>query len=280
MKEPYSSGLPDRFVELVGDIPHRSIHDLNQLDEERRERLYSLLIPDKVFEMFGIDRTTFTNPDGDRVVDFKAPARSTFAIIEVREYPGDLDCIFYLEIEDTAFFKIDINFLIINDPHASRFETDIDATGRRTKFATVRRNIPEELRAMQAGLTPGQVRKGLRLFGDFVPIANAFISAMGQDMIIAEPLAYNNAIVFENYGFSYIRGRRKMAEINEGFQPGGELYERLDGSTPFRQPDMEKTVRGRSWAIHDGILGEPWRGIDMYRALKPADVCTFPDCAY
>ena len=280
MEESSSGGLAEKFRELAGDVPHRNIHDLNQLDEERKERVYSLLIPDKVHDMFGIDRTTLTNPDGDRVVDIKAPSRSTFAIIEVREYPGDQDCIFCLEIEDTAFFRIDINFLIINDPRAPRFDTDIDATGRRTKFATVRRNIPEEIKAMEAGLTPGQVRKGLRMFGDFVPIATTFVSSMGQDMIIAEPLAYNNAIVFENYGFNYIRGRRRMTEIDEGFQPGGELYERLDGSTPFRQPGMEKTVRGRSWAIHDGILGEPWRGIDMYRPLKPADVCTFPECVY
>ncbi|MDY6795964.1 MAG: hypothetical protein SWK76_11930 [Actinomycetota bacterium] len=43
---------------------------------------------------------------------------------------------------------------------------------------------------------------------------------------------------------------------------------------------MDKTMRDRSWAIHDGILGEPWRGIEMYRSLKPADVCTFPGCVY
>jgi len=103
---------------------------------------------------------------------------------------------------------------------------------------------------------------------------------MGQDMVIAEPLAYNNAIIFESYGFNYVRGRRKMEEINAGFQPGGELFEKLDGSTPFRRPGMEKTVRGRAWAIHDGILGEPWRGIEMYRGMRPADVCTFPGWVY
>lgn len=133
---------------------------------------------------------------------------------------------------------------------------------------------------MEAGLSPGQVRKGLRLFGDFVPIARDFVAAMGQDMVISEPLAYNSAILFESYGFNYIRGKRKMVEIHRGFQPGGELLEKLDGSTPFRQPGIEKTVRGRSWAIHDGILDEPWRGIEMYRSLKPSDVRTFPEWVY
>ncbi|MBN2025195.1 MAG: hypothetical protein JW854_00330 [Actinobacteria bacterium] len=272
--------MTEEFRRLIGKSDHHNIHEINQLDEEAKERVYSLLVPDRIFDLFELDRETHTNLYGERILEIKASPKSTYAIIEVREHPGDQDCIFFLEIEDTSFFKIDINFLIINDPHSPRFSTDIDQTGRRTKFATVRRNIPEETRAMEAGLAPGQVRKGLRMLKYFVPRAVAFVSAMGQDMIIAEPLAYNNAIVFEGYGFNYIRGRRKMLEINEGFQPGCEYFEKLDGSTPFRQPGMDKTVRGRSWAIHDGILGEPWRGIEMYRRVEPAAICTFPDCVY
>ena len=280
MNHEQAGKIAGELDRLVGSASRRNIHDLNQLEKSVKERVYSLLIPDRAFSLFDIDRDGLTNLYGERVVEFKTPPKGTYAIIEVREYPQDQDCIFFLEIEDTAFFKIDINFLIINDPHSPRFNTDLDEAGRRTKFATVRRNIPEEIRAMEAGLAPGQVRKGLRMLKHFVPIAIAFVSAMGQDMIIAEPLAYNNAIIFENYGFNYLRGRRKMLEINEGFKPGGEYFEKLDGSTPFRQPGMEKTVRGRSWAIHDGILGEPWRGIEMYRRIEPAEVCTFPDCVY
>lgn len=268
------------FQDLVGGLPHLTIHDLNQMGKETKERLYSLLIPDKVFDLFDIDRRDFTNRQGERVVKIIASERTLFAIIEVREHPGDQDCIFFLEIEDTAFYKVDINFLIINDPHGPRFNTDLDENGRRTKFSTVKRNIPEEIRAMEAGLAPGQVRPGLRLFKDFVQIARDFMLAMGQDMVVSEPLGYNNAIIFESQGFGYIRGRRKMEEINKGFQPGGELFRMLDGSTPFRKPGAEKTVRGRSWAIHDGILGEPWRGIEMYHPLKPANVCTFPGWIY
>ncbi len=278
--EAEAQRVREAFERLVGKAPRRNIHDLNRLHETTRERVYSLLIPDPIFEMFAIDRETLANREGEKVVEVKAPEGATFAIIEVRERPQDRDCIFFLEIEDTAFFKIDINFLIINDPRSPRFDTDVDSAGRRTKFATVRRNIPEEIKAMEAGLAPGQVRRGLRLFSRFAPLALGFIAAMGQDMVIAEPLAYNNAIIFESYGFNYIRGRRKMEEINAGFQPGGELFERLDGSTPFRRPGMEKTVRGRAWAIHDGILGEPWRGIEMYRAMQPANVCTFPGWQY
>ena len=270
----------ETFERLVGDTPRRNIHDLNRLEAHVKERVYSLLVPDRIFEMLAIDRDTFANPRGERAVEVRAPEGATFAVIEVRERPGDRDCVFFLEIEDTAFFKIDINFLIINDPRSPRFNTDVDTAGRRTKFATVRRNIPEEIKAMEAGLAPGQVRRGLRLFRRFAPLVLGFVEDMGQDTVIAEPLAYNNAIIFESCGFNYIRGRRKMEEINAGFQPGGELYEKLDGSSPFRRPGMDKTVRGRAWAIHDGILGEPWRGIEMYRTKNPANVCTFPGWVY
>jgi len=270
----------DRLESLFRTERLYNIHAINQLPLELKEAVYRELIPDRLFRLFSIDDALFINQDGERVVDFITPRQAGFAIIEMRTRPTDRDCVFFLEIEDTAFFKIDINFLIVNDPRSPRFDTDVDTTGRRTKFATVRRNIPEEIKAMEAGLAPGQVRRGLRLFRDFAPLALGFVEAMGQDMIIAEPLAYNNAIIFESYGFNYIRGRRKMEEINAGFQPGGELFEKLDGSTPFRRPGMEKTVRGRAWAIHDGILGEPWRGIEMYRGMRPAGVCTFPGWVY
>ncbi len=264
------------FSALTGKRLPLTIHELNQLAQEEKERLYSLLIPDRAFELFKIDRRYFTNPAGGKVLEVRADPTLPFAVIELRERPEDRDCIFYLEIEDTAFGRFEVSFLVINDVRAPRFETDLDEQGRRTKFATVRRNIPEEVRAMQAGLAPGQVRKGLRLLGDFLSLALDFAESMGQDMILAEPLTYCAAITFEVHGFNYMRGRRKMEEIDRDFRPGGPLHEKLDGSTPFRRPGMEQTVRGRAWAIHDGILGEPWRGVEMYLMRKPAGICTFP----
>jgi acetoin utilization protein AcuC len=45
------------------------------------------------------------------------------------------------------------------------------------------------------------------------------------------------------------------------------LHARLDGSTPFRRPSLALTVRGRAWAIHDGILDEPWESPKMYKTV-------------
>lgn len=281
MQKSGTRAVEDELVALTGDAPRNSIHALNQLPSEVKERIYTLLVPQRVFTMFSIDPHTFRNSQGERVVNVIAPRQAGFAIIEVRERPDDRDCIFFLEIADTAFFKVEITFLIVNDPRSPRFNTDIDDAGRRTKFGTARRNIPEEIRAMQAGLAPGQVRRGLHLLKDFLPLALRFISAMGHDMLVAEPLAYHDAIIFEKYGFNYMRGRKKMEDIDRRFRPGGDLLMKLDGSTPFRMPGMEKTVRGRSWAIHDGILGESWKDVEMYRHVKnPAGVCTFPGWVY
>ena len=73
-----------------------------------------------------------------------------------------------------------------------------------------------------------------------------------------------------------------MEWIHQEFQaPHGELFKRLDGSTPFRMPGMEQTVRGRSWAIHDGILGEPFTAIHMYRRVRvDAGISTFPNAEW
>ncbi len=274
-------GVAGELRALAEGNPFHNIHAINQLETDVKERAYSLLIPDNIFALFKIDRTTFLNPQQERVVKTIAPRQAGFAIVEVREHPGDRDCIYFLEIADTPFFKVEITFLIINDPRSHRFNTDIDDAGRRTKFGTARRNIGEELKAMQAGLAPGQVRRGLHLLRDFMPLVLQFLSAMGQDMLVAEPLAYHDAIIFERYGFNYVRGRKKMDHIAKEFRPGGELYARLDGSTPFRQPGAEKTIRGRSWAIHDGILGESWKDVEMYRPVaKPSRVCTFPGGTY
>jgi hypothetical protein len=80
-----------------------------------------------------------------------------------------------------------------------------------------------------------------------------------------------------------------MKRIHELFQPGGELYEKLDNSNPFRRPEFAQSVRGRSWAIHDGILddlsddilGEGWVSPVMYRMVeKPRPMITFPEPEY
>jgi hypothetical protein len=134
---------------------------------------------------------------------------------------------------------------------------------------------------MRAGLAPGQVRRGLRLARDLVPILERFIEALHHDAFYIQPLAYHNAILFERLGFAYVMGLGRMEWIHAEFSPGGLLHSRLDESTPFREPGAQNSVRGRSWAIHDGIMGLPYGDIKMYRrAHIHAGVSTFPRAAW
>jgi len=139
--------------------------------------------------------------------------------------------------------------------------------GSSTLRGTALRNIPAEIAAMRAGLAPGQVRKGLRHLQRLLQDLEQVFAAMHQYEFDVEPLFYHAAVLFERYGFRYSRGEAFMRRIHEGFAPGGDLRARMDGSTPFRQPEMADTIRGRSWAIHDGILDEPWDGVKMYKRL-------------
>ena len=82
-----------------------------------------------------------------------------------------------------------------------------------------------------------------------------------------EPLFYHNAILFERCGFHYVKGRELMRRIHAGFLPDGDLQHQLDRSTPFRDPAAAGSIRGRSWAIHDGILGAPWDDVKMIKRI-------------
>ena len=129
---------------------------------------------------------------------------------------------------------------------------------------------------MEAGLAPGQVRRGLRMMSDMVACWDAFFGRLGNRFYFLEPLGYNSAILYERAGFQYLKGKEKMVWTDREFRPGGLLHARLDGSTPFRQPSHARTVRGRAWAIHDGILDEPWESPKMYKTVGVhANVDTF-----
>jgi len=96
-------------------------------------------------------------------------------------------------------------------------------------------------------------------------------------LIEADLLTYCNAIRYELFGFDYLSGRRLMLDIDRKFQPGGSYFKRLDGSTGFRLPGMERSSRGRSWAIHDSIMDMPWDDVRIYKMFGlHAGVNTFP----
>lgn len=265
----------------VDGVPLYSVRQISELSPTLKRAIYRQLLPMKLLADYGIDPETLCDDQGNELVSFSFPEGSRTVEIDVRPEVGFPDPLLYVELADTRLNQIEVVLFTVNDPQAERFETDRDWRGQRTKFGTLRRNIPEEVGAMKAGLAPGQVRKGLRLSRTLLPLFEKFVARLGHDYYLMEPLAYHNAILFERLGCNYVQGRRKMQWIHLGFQPGGLLYEKLDGSTPFLQADAWRTIRGRSWAIHDGILGEPWHGIKMYKRVgRRAGVDTFPGAEY
>ena len=255
-----------------------TIREINSLPEVEKREIYLSLIPPWIMEAYQIDPTR----DGAYAqVRYMTPTGSRAMELDVRRNPADPDPLLYMNMADTFNHQLLVLLVVVNDPDAQRFNVDIDQQGNKTNFGTTSRNIPAELAAKEAGLAPGQVRKGLRAFRRNVPVFESFVEKMGQELFLIEPLAYHNAIVFERYGFNYMRGLKDMKLIHEQFQPNGDLHERLNDSNPFRPKSAWNSVSGRSWAIHDGILGHPFTGFQMYTRIgKDAGVSSFPDATW
>lgn len=271
--------------QLIGDahLPV-TIKALNTLPENPKLRLYRTLIPIQVLAEFDINPRTWKNPDKLSQVRLVAGVETNLVKISAWYGEDPSNEFFYLELADNAYNGIDLNFLIANDPTSRKYNTDFDEQGRETLFGTVHRNHAEEEKAMQAGLAPGQVRVGLRRSQIILNHIETFLTMMAHHAFFLEPLSYVSAWIFEKRGFAYSKGHQLMDTIHKEFQPGGELYKALDGSTPFRQPNQWQTVRGRAWAIHDGILSvidKNWDGLKMIKQVgRHAGANTFPGAKY
>ena len=268
---------------LVDGVPMHSIRQINALPAEHKGQVYRHLIPDDLLLQFNIHPATGTNAAGVKLVNIEATPGTSFLRIRVLPFPDFPDPLFQLELGDTGNYQLEVLLVIINDPYSERFDVDRDWKGEPTKFGLMRRNLEEEERAMQAGLAPGQIRRGLRQMSRQQKLVEEFAAGLGREQYLANPLGYHSAIFLEWQGFGYIQGRRKMQWIHQEFQPGGALFQKLDASTPFRRPETAHTVRGRSWAIHDGILGEAWSALEMRmfkRVGRHAGVCTFQNAVY
>lgn len=268
---------------LEGDatIPF-TLKQINELPENIRRRVYRNLIPAHLLTRFGIDPITWFGANKESLVFIKADNEKVF--LSARTTPLEADEFFALELADNMLNGIDLNLLLLNNPVSPRFNTDMDANGNLTMFGTVSRNIETETLAKEAGLAPGQVRDSLSASRIVLDQVETFLATIGQRAYFLEPLSYASAWVFERRGFAYVRGHKLMDDINREFQPLGKLHAALDSSSSFRQPDQWNTVRGRAWAIHDGILeaiDSTWDKLRMVKQVgKHANVNTFPDFIY
>jgi len=264
---------------LLQDEELYSIAQVNRLPHEQMLQVYKHLVPLDILRRFEIDSQALTDSEGHALYECE-PGLSSVEL-SLRHMWNAEDPVLYLQLADTPNNQIEVVLFIVNDPYSERFDTDRLPDGTPTYFGTLKRNLGEEIRAMEAGLAPGQVRQGLSATRSLIPILEQFVLGLHHDAFYIQPLAYHNAILFERLGFAYMLGLGRMEWIQKEFASGGLLFRRLDNSTPFRRRGAEKSVRGRSWAIHDGILGEPYSNVKMYKRVGiHAGVVTFPDAAW
>jgi hypothetical protein len=260
-------------------MPPSTIGGINLLPEPEKRAMYARYIPQELLKKFDIP--PLSSAIGRNLLQFRFAAGSSDVEMSLYHQPDFPDPIFYAHLTDTMNAQIHVLLYILNDPGSPRFDVDRMPDGTPTKFGTFQRNIEAEENALEAGLAPGQIRRGLRMLSQAIEAFEKFATALGHDMYFIEPLYYHNAVIFERYGFAYQMGKRLMDSIHAGFQPGGDLNAQLDGSTAFRRPEAGNGIRKRSWAIHDGILGEPFTKVTMYKRVGiQAGLNTAPDCAW
>jgi hypothetical protein len=235
-----------------------SLREVIEWDLRWQRMLFRILVPIDLLVQHQINPIALTDSQG-RPVAFSRPGadRSSFRL---ELYPsGDApEPMAELELADTQYNQIEVVWVAMQNPTAPRFDTDL---------VPGRRNPAAEEAAMVAGLAPGQVRQGLGAFRWLAERIETMRLCLNQRELVVRPLFYHTAVLFEQLGFAYIHGLHRMEAIAQGFGVDGDLLARLDSSTPFRGPELAATIRGRSWAIHDGILPEPWDRVRMVKHL-------------
>jgi len=257
-----------------------TISAINQMPDEQKREIYGRLIPPEIVDKFSLNPNLLDSENRSLLFIRSAPG-TTSAEMRLYHRFGFPDPILYGQIADTIHGQIHILLYVLNDPFSPRFDVDCLPDGRPTHFGTQSRNLQAELAAMRFGLAPGQIRPGLHLLGPAINAFEHFVASLGHDLYFAEPLYFHNAIIFEHYGFAYQKGRKLMERIHDGFTENGNLREKLDGSSPFRNVNAINSIRLRSWAIHDNLLGVPFSDVTMYKWIgKSAGINTSNNCPW
>jgi len=257
-----------------------TISGVNRLSVAEKRHIYARILPPVLLMRFNLSLEQLEAPDSPLLI-LNADKGSTSTEMALYHTPGFRDPVLYGHITDTLNGQVHILLYVLNDPNAPRFDVDRLPDGTSTRFGTGVRNMQAEQAALQAGLAPGQVRRGLRMLGEAITGFEDFVASLGHELYFVEPLYYHVAAIFERYGFAYAKGRRRMETIHNGFLPGEDLTKRLDDSSPFRMPAAAQSIRLRSWAIHDGLLGEPFTDVTMYKRIRQhAGVSTCSGCGW
>ena len=136
-----------------------TISGINQLSNPEKRQIYARVIPPELLDRFHLS-PFLVDKEGNSLLHLKADPGSTSIEMSLFHKHGFPDPILYGHITDTINGKLHVLLYILNDPDSPRFDVDHMPDGTPTSFGTRYRNIEAEIAAMQAGLTPGQIRRG------------------------------------------------------------------------------------------------------------------------
>ena len=256
-------------------IQAQSIAGINNLPENEKREIFLHLVPKNIFDRFSLPYNLIDS-NGNNLLHIQGKPGSESLELRLYHQAGFRDPILYCHMVDTLNGQIHVLLYIMNDPFSPRYNIDVLPDGTKTEFGTRKRNLEAEHQAMQAGLLPGQIRRGLNILSDAVDSFETFVKNLGHNMYFNEPLYYHNAIIFERYGFNYQSGKKRMETIHQRFLEDQDIIKLL-GTSPFKRPEAQHSIFFRSWAIHDGILGEKFDGVTMYKIIdKKGELDTAP----
>ena len=163
-----------------------SIAAVNRLAREDKEALCARLIPSEPLSRFGIG-PDLCCADGELLAEFRCVEGATDVVAILRHAVTAADPLLYAHVTDTVSGQIHVLLFVVNDPTSPRFEVDRMPDGRPTQFGVLQRNLEAEAAAMQAGLAPGQVRRGLRLLEPSIAAFEGFVVQLGRESALARP---------------------------------------------------------------------------------------------
>ena len=135
---------------------------INLLPEAEKRQLYSRMIPLQLMARFHLNPYLVDRHGNDLLV-LNCPSGSSSTEISLFHQADFPDPILYGHLTDTMNGQIHILLYILNDPDSLRFDIDRLPDGTLTQLGAKYRHIDAEIAAIQAGLSPGQIRSGLHI---------------------------------------------------------------------------------------------------------------------
>lgn len=152
-----------------------TIRGINDLPPADKDPIYQTLIPAWVYSMFGISADNTIR--GTYVIHKRCPAGSSTVELSVYHAPEATEPVIYLHMGDTLTSRLIVLLVVINDPKSPRFAVDMDEHGQPNELGTRARNIPEEWRALDAGLAPDKFGVDCAFFVRPFPFLRPSLSA-------------------------------------------------------------------------------------------------------